>query len=88
MLSACVVVRVCWGVCPQPSSLPKGDSRLTRLLRVKSLPGVNPNPLFGPILNSTESHEQALVSLKLKKPIDVGVGRTFAVIIEGGQMAK
>jgi len=29
------------------------------------------------------SNEQALVSLKLKKPIDAGVGRTFAVIIEG-----
>jgi len=31
-----------------------------------------------------DSYEQALVSLKLKKPDDAGVGRTFAVIIEGG----
>jgi len=30
------------------------------------------------------SHEQALVSLKLKKPVEAGVGRTFAVGIEGG----
>jgi len=29
-------------------------------------------------------YEQALVSLKLKKPVDAGVGRTFSVIIEGG----
>ena len=29
-------------------------------------------------------YEQALVSLKIKKPVDAGVGRTFAVIIEGG----
>jgi len=33
-------------------------------------------------------NEQALVSLKLKKLVDAGVGRTFAVIIEGGSMAK
>jgi len=30
------------------------------------------------------THEQALVSLKLKKTIDAEVGRTFAVRIEGG----
>jgi len=30
------------------------------------------------------SYEQALVSIKLKSPVDTGVGRTFAVIIEGG----
>jgi len=30
------------------------------------------------------ANEQALVSLKLKKPVDAGVGRTFAVRIEGG----
>jgi len=29
-------------------------------------------------------YEQALVSLKLKKTVDAGVGRTFAVRIEGG----
>jgi len=29
-------------------------------------------------------YEQALVSLKLKKPVDAEGGRTFAVIIEGG----
>jgi len=29
-------------------------------------------------------YEQALVSLKLKITVDAGVGRTFAVIIEGG----
>jgi len=29
-------------------------------------------------------HEQTLVSLKLKKPADAEVGRTFAVRIEGG----
>jgi len=29
-------------------------------------------------------HDQALVLLKLKKPIDAEGGRTFAVIIEGG----
>jgi len=29
-------------------------------------------------------NEQALVSLKLKKTVDVEVGRTFAVLIEGG----
>jgi len=29
-------------------------------------------------------NEQALVSLKLKKSVDAGGGRTFAVIIEGG----
>jgi len=29
-------------------------------------------------------YEQALVSLKLKKTIDAGTGRTFAVLIEGG----
>jgi len=33
-------------------------------------------------------HEQALVSLKLTKPVDAGVGRTFAVVIEGGSTAK
>jgi len=32
--------------------------------------------------------EQALVSLKLKKTVDAEVGRTFAVRIEGGEMAK
>jgi len=46
-------------------------------------------------MNASEAHkhitrcvggrnEQALVSLKLKKTIDAGVGRTFAVVIEGG----
>jgi len=29
-------------------------------------------------------HEQALVSLKTNQNVDAGVGRTFAVIIEGG----
>ena len=29
-------------------------------------------------------HEQALVSLQIKKTVKAGVGRTFAVIIEGG----
>jgi len=29
-------------------------------------------------------HEQALVSLKIKETVDAGVGRTKAVIIEGG----
>jgi len=29
-------------------------------------------------------YEQALVSLKIKEPVDAGVGRTLAVIIEGG----
>ena len=29
-------------------------------------------------------HGQAIVSLELKKTVDAGVGRTFAVIIEGG----
>jgi len=29
-------------------------------------------------------HEQALVSLKLKKTVDAEVGRTFAIRIEGG----
>jgi len=33
-------------------------------------------------------NEQALVSLKLKKSVDAEGGRTFAVIIEGGSMAK
>jgi len=33
-------------------------------------------------------NEQALVSLKLKKSIDAEGGRTFAVLIEGGYMAK
>ena len=33
-------------------------------------------------------HEQALVSLKLKKSVDAEGGRTFAVMIEGGYMAK
>jgi len=28
-------------------------------------------------------YEQALVSLKIKKTVDAGVGRTFPVIIEG-----
>jgi len=37
-------------------------------------------PFTPPFLGS---YEQALVSLKLKKSIDA-VGRTFAVIIEGG----
>ena len=32
---------------------------------------------------STYAYEQALISLKLKKAVDAGVGRTFAVIIEG-----
>jgi len=36
---------------------------------------MNTNPMGG---------EQALVSLKLKRPVDAGVGRTFAVRIEGG----
>ena len=31
-----------------------------------------------------DTYEQALVSLKLKKIVDAGVGRTFVVIIEGG----
>jgi len=31
-----------------------------------------------------ESNEQALVALKLKKPVDAEGGRTLAVIIEGG----
>jgi len=30
------------------------------------------------------TYEKALISLKIKKPVDAGVGRTFAVIIEGG----
>jgi len=30
------------------------------------------------------TYEQALASLKFKKPVDAGVGWTFAVIIEGG----
>jgi len=34
------------------------------------------------------SDGRALVSLKLKKTVDAGVGGTFAVIIEGAQMAK
>ena len=29
-------------------------------------------------------HEQALVSLKLKKSVDAEGGRTFAVVIDGG----
>jgi len=29
-------------------------------------------------------HEQALVSINLKNPVDAGVGRAFAVVIEGG----
>jgi len=29
-------------------------------------------------------NEQALVSLKLKTTVDAGIGRTFAVRIEGG----
>ena len=33
---------------------------------------------------SRRRHEQALVSLKLKRPVDAGVGRTFAVGIEEG----
>ena len=33
-------------------------------------------------------YEQALVSLKLKASVDAEGGRTFAVIIEGGYMAK
>jgi len=33
---------------------------------------------------SALEYEQALVSLKFKKPVDAGVGRTFAVTIEGG----
>jgi len=36
---------------------------------------------------SAACHEQALVSLKLKKSVDAERGRTFAVIIEGGYMA-
>ena len=31
-----------------------------------------------------QGHEQALVSLKLKKSVDAEGGRTFAVVIEGG----
>ena len=34
--------------------------------------------------SSLSSYEQALVSLKLNKAADAGVGRTFAIIIEGG----
>jgi len=37
---------------------------------------------------STRRNEQALVSLKLKKIVDAGVGRTFSVIIQGGLMSK
>ena len=37
-----------------------------------------------PRVGATRRNEQALVSLKLTKTIDAVVGRTFAVIIEGG----
>ena len=39
---------------------------------------VSPNP------NPGGGYEQALVSLKLKKPVGAEGGRTFAVRIEGG----
>jgi len=35
-----------------------------------------------------DSHEQAFVSLKLKKSVDAEGGRTLAFMIEGGSMAK
>ena len=37
-----------------------------------------------PHRSSRTRHEQALVSLKLKKSVDAEGGRTLAVIIEGG----
>jgi len=39
-------------------------------------------PFLKPFMPQT--HEQALVSLKVKKAIDGGAGQTFAVRIEGG----
>ena len=57
-------------------------TRITPKLPNKHPPRVNPN-LTGR-LGSTLAYEQALVSLKVKETVDVEVGRTKAVIIEGG----
>jgi len=43
-----------------------------------------PLQLYVKMDNQEGRDEQALVSLKLKKPVDAGLGRTFAVRIEVG----
>jgi len=43
-----------------------------------------PSPEQSPASETVGKHEQALVSLKIKETIDAGVGRTKAIIIQGG----